>query len=223
MTSVKYLLLGLSLAASPAFAANVTYANISAPVNGVVSGSIGGITFTYSGETAFVNASNTGAFNYYNPVSTYTSTTVSNAPTNGGLIAIVGNGTTNTFTFSSPVTDLVFSEVSLGGVRSTSYTFDQPFTVLSCGPNSTYGGGCFNQAVGTTSNVLSGQETDGTIEFTGTFSTLSFTTANGEYWNGFDIGLLTPASAATPEPGTLALAGTGLIGLFGAVKRRFQA
>lgn len=99
----------------------------------------------------------------------------------GALIAITGNGTTtNTFTFSTPVTGLILSEVSLGGYTDTSYTFDAPFTVLSCGPNVVYGGSCFEEGVGTTSYVLSGQEVDGTIEFLGPISTLSFTTANGE-------------------------------------------
>lgn len=54
-----------------------------------------------------------GDMNYFQPTTTYTSSTVSNAPTDGALIAITGNGTTtNTFTFSTPVTGLILSEVS---------------------------------------------------------------------------------------------------------------
>lgn len=225
MVPLKYTLLALSLAVSPAYAANVTWATINAPVNGVVNGNIGGVTFTYTGEISFVDASNTGATNYFIPTSTYTSSTVSNAPSDGGMIAINGTpGTTHVFTFSTPVTDLIFSEVSMGqpGIATT-YNFNNQFTVLSCGPNAFFGGGCFNQPVGTTTNILSGNEADGTIEFLGPITTLSFTASNPEFWNGFDIGLLSQTTTnVTPEPGTFVLAGTGLAGLLGIVRRRFK-
>ncbi len=185
-----------------------------------------GIGFIYTGEVSFVDASNAGNINYFTSLSTYTSSTVSNAATNGGLIAINGDGTRNTITFSTPVTGLIFSEVSMGqaGVPTT-YTFNDTFTVLSCGAGNPYGGGCFNQAAGSTGNtLLSGHESDGTIEFDGAISSLSFTTANGEYWNGFDIGLLpqTSTTGVTPEVSTLALVGSGLFGLclFTAAKSR---
>ena len=230
MRNFGCMLITLTLAATPcAFADTVTWATINAPVAGAITGTIGSVGYTYTGEMDFVNASNTGQYNYFTPLSTYTSSVDSNAPTDGGLIAITGNGvTTETFNFSTPVTGLILSEVSLGGGggETTAYTFSDTFTVLSCGPGTAYGGGCFNQALGSTGNsVLSANEGDGTIEFAGTISSLTFTTADGEYWNGFDIGLLPQNSSPspTPEPGTLLMVGTGLAGLVGAARRKLAA
>ena len=99
-------------------------------------------------------------------------------------------------------------------------------TVLSCGGDIYYGGGCFSSGgVGTSGNVLQGAESDGTIEFAGPITTLSFVTAFGENWNGFDIGLLPQSTSPspTPEPGTLLMVGTGLAGLVGAARRKLAA
>jgi hypothetical protein len=222
LRNLGYLCLAATLACAPkAFADNVNYADWTSNTGSTVMGSIGSVNVTYSGEISFVQLSNMSNFNYFQPTTTYTSGTVSNAPTDGALIAIDGNGTTDTFTFSTAVTGLIFSEVSMGqpGIGTT-YTFDQPFTVLSCGPNSTYGGGCFDQAVGTTSFVLSGNESDGTIEFLGPITTLSFTTSNPEHWNGFDIGLLPQSTSPTPEPSSLILLGTGLLSAAGVLRKR---
>jgi hypothetical protein len=212
-----FLGLGASLALTPgAFADTTTWANITsgaAGTNGSASGNIGSVDFTYTGETYFVNLSG-NTTNYFQPTSTYTSATVTNAPTDGALIAITGTDTEHTITFSAPVTGLIFSEVSLGQPSiDTMYTFNQEFTVLSCGPNATYGGGWF---------TLSGSEADGTIEFLGPITSLSWTGANPETWNGFDIGLLAQSTSPVPEPSSLMLLGTGLLSGVAAMRRRLR-
>lgn len=222
-----FLSLLLVAAVPSAFADTVTWATWNAPTTvsptaGVETGTIGGINVTYTGEIQFVNASNAGKYNYFQPTSTYVGGVVGNASNNGGMIAIDGNpGVTNTFTFSAPVSGLVLSEVSLGqsGV-GTNYTFDNGFSIVACGPNIVYGGKCITQS----GNTMIGNEGDGTIVFSGgPVTSLSFTAASPEYWNGFTIGLLPQGTSPVPEPGTMTLLGTGLLGLAGVVRRRFLA
>uniref|UniRef100_UPI00286A0F9F PEP-CTERM sorting domain-containing protein n=1 Tax=Armatimonas sp. TaxID=1872638 RepID=UPI00286A0F9F len=62
-----------------------------------------------------------------------------------------------------------------------------------------------------------GAEGNGVIQFTGTFSTLTWTVTSGENWTGFQVGVPTVVSAA-PEPTTLALLALGGVG--GAVLAR---
>lgn len=215
----------LAMAQPSAFADTVTWAvwntpTTVSPTAGVETGTIGSVNVTYTGEIQFVNTSNTGHFNYFQPTTTYVGGAVGNAATNGGMIAISGNnGMTDTFTFSTPVSGLVLSEVSLGqpGI-GTQYTFNDGFSIVACGPNITYGGGCITQS----GDTMIGHEGDGTIVFDGTISSLSFTTENPEYWNGFTLGLLPQSTSPVPEPGTLTLLGTGVLGLFGVARRRIR-
>jgi PEP-CTERM motif-containing protein len=221
LSSLALALGSILLTAAPAaFADTVTWADWNALNKaGVETGSIGGVNVTYTGEISFVNASNAGNFNYFQPTSTYVGGVVGNASTNGGMIAVTGApGITDTFNFSTAVTGLVLSEVSLGqfGI-GTNYTFNDGFSIVACGPNTVYGGGCVTES----GNTLIGHEGDGTIVFGGgPITSLSFTAANPEFWNGFTIGLL-PQESPVPEPGTLALVGTGILGLISAAKRKF--
>jgi len=78
-------------------------------------------------------------------------------------------------------------------------------------------------------DILRGNEGHGTIQFIGTFSTFSWIVPTPEYWHGFTFGIRTterieptPPPSTAPEPGTIALVCTGLIGLVRVARRRMK-
>ena len=127
------------------------------------------------------------------------SATVSDAPTNPGIISLFGGTATNTLTFSQPIVNPVMALLSLGnpGLEIT-YTFSAPFTILSGGPSQSFGGSSVFQVA---SNEVGGTEGNGTIQFTGTFTSLSWTVGGEEFWHGFTIGIA--GVATVPEPSSL--------------------
>jgi hypothetical protein len=189
--------------AIPVTAATVSYVNWNsdnvAGRVGTVSGALpGGVTVTYSGEVTFVQLDNNGI--YYYTGSSYVNSLVGNTPSTSGMIAIEGNGTTNTIAFSTPVTDPIMLLVSLGSVVvHTSFTFNAPFTILSQGPGWWGGPGTLSNPSG---NTLQGIEGDGSIEFVGTYSSISFSTANPDYWSGFTVGVVPIGGAKLPGTAT---------------------
>lgn len=182
-------------------------------VNGTLTVGSTPVSISYSGEIAFTQLNHTGT-NFYQPASTFTAPpTVTNSPPSD-MIAIRGTATTHTITFGTAISDPIMEIVSLGqpGV-GTQYDFalssGQSMSILAQGPSNAYGG-C-NTCLSLSGTTITGHEGDGIVQFTGTFTSLSWTGANPEYWNGITFGvtgLATPANAV-PEPanwGTLALA-----------------
>jgi len=201
----------------PAVADTVDWAQWSNPVPGPAGSASAvfattGISANYSGELQqFVP-------NYptYLPPGTFNGGNVDNAPAQAdGIIRIFGgpNGGTNTITFSEAVLNPVLAIWSLGqGGINAQFAFDQPFTIESGGPSAEYGGPSIT-AVG---NTVFGNEGNGTIQFTGLLTSISWTNPVFENWYGFTVG--TPV-AAIPEPETYALMLAGLAAM-GAVARR---
>lgn len=222
----KFLVVASLLAmAAPGHAVDVIWADWQSVNGNTVSGTMATdtpitITFTATGGFGFVQTG-TGT-NYWSPGTPYTSGVVTNAPPAAELIALSNKGT-NTITFSQPVHGLYFAIISWNGNNAT---FDQPFQIISQG--------CGYWGCGTitldpnTNTFLSTGEPHGVIYFPGTFSSLTFTDTNNEFWHGITVGVERLATqeeidGAVPEPASWAMmiAGLGAAGF--AMRKRKQA
>jgi hypothetical protein len=209
------------LSAAPASAVTTwtdwTSATAGAP--GSASGSLGGVAVSYSGEldSAVIN----GTSPIWAPNSSFTGGTVTASPsTVGDAIFLNGSFTgTNTITFASPVVNPVFAIWSLGqpGLEA-SFNFNATPTFEAGGPNSQFGG----LPITVSGNSVNGREGNGVVQFTGTFSSLSWTNTFENFY-GFTVGLNGPSGTTpVPEPSTIALVGIGLAGI-GLARRRKAA
>ena len=180
---------------------------------GSATGTAGSVGVTYSGELENLFL---GYPSWQPSPSTFSGGTIGNAPVPAdGIVQLFGGGTTvDTITFSHAVTNPVLAIWSLGqgGINGNfTFTSSEPFTIESGGPSAEYGGSSIT-AVG---NTVFGVEGNGTIQFNGTFTSISWTNSTFENWYGFDVGV-----SAVPEPASWALmiVGLGLVG--GGLRRK---
>jgi len=95
-----------------------------------------------------------------------------------------------------------------GAPASFVFSATEPFTIESGGPSVEFGGSSITAA----GNVVNGNEGNGTIQFNGTFTQITWTNPQFEFYYAFTVGV--PGTApAIPEPGTYATLGTGLLAI----------
>ena len=229
------ILVGCTAIVGPAAGAQITWTNWTAfsSTAGTATGSMGSVGVSYTGEVQAGSQTTSGAgphVEYFNPNNTdaghgFTATTYGpDGPgANSGFIQLFGQpiGTapiTDQLTFSTGVNNLYFAIISMGQQSDpVSYTFNHAFTITYQGTG--WWGTC---ATGSqpclveTGNVLTGTEGDGTLLFNEPITSISWTAQPSENWHGFTVGTTT----TTPEPSSMALLGTGLIGLVPMVRRR---
>ena len=200
-------------------AATIDWNSWSTNSAGSISTTSGPISVTYSGEMS-------GYYTNYpswTPSGTFADgTVVANAPTgSNGIIRLLGGGgagaVVDTITFSQAVVNPVFSIWSLGqGGDTASFNFIGATPIFVAGGGSAEYGG---SSITVSGNYVMGTEGDGTVQFIGTYTSLSWTNPVAENWYGFNVGVAGVASVV-PEPGSMGmlLAGLTLTGL--AIRRR---
>jgi hypothetical protein len=156
----------------------------------------------------------------WTPTSSYADgTIVNNAPVaaNGIMQLIGGTTDVNTLSFSTPITDPVVAIWSLGGgSTSASFVFDETPHLVAGGPNAEYGGSSITVA----GNVVSGIEGNGTVQFLGTFSSITWTNPQAEDWYGFNAGVAGISTVPEPSSFVLMIASAACLGLARVVRRK---
>ncbi|MFM8863080.1 MAG: Ig domain-containing protein [Acidimicrobiia bacterium] len=210
---------------------NYTYAKETVGTIAVPDGSTIYVKFTgeilcYSGASGFNIASNS-YWKSSNGVgidgAAYRSANVPDVPSNGDRIAVSGSATggvqlqtlefftDSARTIPASVKNLVMDIWSLGRPGDEGvWNFTQNFDILSDNksPISVYSG--FTKVAGGPPYALSGFEGTGTVQFTGTYSSVAWTVANPEFYAAWNIGVTTATAPSDPKitPSTTTITGT---------------
>jgi len=209
-----------SLGTTSGFAATISWTDWTARTVGKPGSATGTITLptsstigvSYAGEVfGNTNIANTGNPSW-GPAATFADgVVVANAPPTGNMIALTGGSGTgvDTITFSSPVLNPVMAIWSLGqGGNNTSFVFSNATpSFVSGGKSNEFQG----SPITVSGNTVSGIEGNGTIQFLGTFSSLSWTNPKFENYYGFTVGIAGPGVVPEPRTYLMLIAGLGLV------------
>ena len=176
---------------------------------------------TYTGPAAFYQTGQSGETNYWRQGGTsagipWEAYDAVNAPVASDMIALSAPGT-HTLTFSQSLNGLFMAFVSIGQPNlPVTYSFlNASFDLVDQGRGHWGNGPLTSNLAGT---LLTGFEGHGVIQFREDITSLQFATNPNEFWHGFNVGAT--AVTVTPEPGSIVLLATGLIGVLGLAKRR---
>jgi hypothetical protein len=187
----------------------VNWTSATSGSTGSASGTLGGISVSYSGDVLFAQTNGLGT-DYWLPSSPFLSATVPDGPPNADIVALTGgNSAVDTISFSRSVTNPILAINSLGepGYGAKLVFNGASPVILSYGDG--YWGWSGFGSLQTSGNTLIGYEGTGTIQLYGTFTSISWVAPIYEDWYGFTVGI-----SSVPEPSSLVSAATAfLIGL----------